>query len=168
MPKQKVEVTDQGKNGSLSTELRIRAMEMSDLDRVCSLEQACFPDPWSRQSFVHELVENTFSYPFVVLSGDRVVGYAVYRHLDKEAEITNFAIAPDFRRRHVGSFLLGYVVSDILRNGIRKVHLELRGANDAARNLYLKHGFKEVGVRKDYYVKERDDAVLMTLSLRES
>lgn len=167
MQNQGIELTEDGSEKTLMTDLRIREMQLSDLDRVCELEKACFSDPWPRQSFARDVAENAISHPFVVLSGNEIVGYAVYRCIDRETEITNFAIAPDFRRRHVGSFLLGCIVSDILRKGIEDVHLELRGANDAARNLYLKHGFKEVGVRKDYYVKQKDDAVLMTLSLRE-
>jgi len=167
MQNQGIELTEDGNEKALMTDLSIREMQLSDLDRVCELEKACFSDPWPRQSFARDVSENAISHPFVVLSGNEIIGYTVYRCIDREAELTNFAIAPGFRRRHVGSFLLGYVVSDILRKGIEDVHLELRGANDAARNLYLKHGFKEVGVRKDYYVKQKDDAVLMTLSLRE-
>lgn len=72
-------MTEDGSEKTLMTGLRIREMQLSDLDRVCELEKACFSDPWPRQSFAQDVAENAISHPFVVLSGNEIIGYAVYR-----------------------------------------------------------------------------------------
>ena len=41
--------------------------------------------------------------------------------------------------------------------------LEVRVSNTAARSLYAKKGFSDVGIRPGYYEKPREDAVIMTL-----
>ncbi len=147
--------------------LEIRKMTPDDLDRVLHLARECFIEPWSRNNFRCEIEENTFSNPHVVLSKNDIIGFSIYWCFDMEAHLANFAIDPRFRRQNVGSYLLGYVISDILRRNIYEIYLEVRASNEAARNLYLKHGFKEVGVRRNYYSREREDAILMSLILKE-
>ena len=41
--------------------------------------------------------------------------------------------------------------------------LEVRPSNDPAIQLYYKHGFAQVGRRKDYYQMPKEDAIIMTL-----
>ncbi len=147
--------------------LEIRRMLLSDLDRVVYLEKESFPDPWSEQNFTYEIVENQFSQPYVVTNNGHVIGYSVHWCFDIEAHLANFAVDESFRRQNVGSYLLGFLISDILRKNIHSIYLEIRASNEAARNLYKKHGFREDGVRKHYYLKEKDDAILMSLSLKE-
>ena len=43
--------------------------------------------------------------------------------------------------------------------------LEVRESNAPARALYAKHGYRDVGRRKNYYEKPREDAILMTKEL---
>ncbi|MCZ2110933.1 MAG: hypothetical protein LC118_15425, partial [Dehalococcoidia bacterium] len=40
--------------------------------------------------------------------------------------------------------------------------LEVRESNEAARALYRRYGFYEVGVRKRYYADNGEDAIIMT------
>ena len=53
--------------------------------------------------------------------------------------------------------------------GSKKVFLEVRVSNVAATNLYLDFGFKQIGIRKDYYglPEGKEDALLMSKSLRK-
>ena len=46
------------------------------------------------------------------------------------------------------------------------VTLEVRAGNEPAKALYSKHGFVPVGLRKNYYDKPTEDAVLMTKYLK--
>lgn len=148
--------------------LDVRRMLLSDLDRIVFLEKESFPDPWSEQNFTYEIVENQFSQPYVVTSDGHVIAYSVHWCFDIEAHLANFAVDQAYRRQNVGSYLLGFLISDILRRDIHSIYLEIRASNDAARNLYKKHGFREDGVRKHYYLKEKDDAILMSLILKEA
>lgn len=163
------EKTTTSKTGvrSVMPNLSIRPMEPKDLEAVVALEQEVFPDPWSKDSFLHELTGNECSSLFVALDGERVIGYSVHWCFDIEAHISNFAVDNNYRRQFIGSFLLGYVISDILRKKIYKIYLELRSASEAAKSLYLKHGFEIDGTCPGYYIKDKDDAILMSLTLKE-
>ena len=48
------------------------------------------------------------------------------------------------------------------RHGAREITLEVRASNFAARALYRKYGFREVGLRKRYYIDNGEDAIIMT------
>ncbi|MFQ5649669.1 MAG: ribosomal protein S18-alanine N-acetyltransferase [bacterium] len=147
--------------------LQIRAMKMTDLDRVLELASDSFADPWSRNNFAHEILRNNYSFSHVVLNNGEIIGYSVCWYFDLEAHLANFAVDRRYRRQNVGSYLLGYIISDILQKNICDIYLEVRAENRAARSLYLKHGFQEDGVRKNYYSHVNDDAILMSLSLQE-
>ncbi len=146
---------------------RIRPMSIEDLERILQLEESSFPDPWTRNNFSHEVVTNEFSNACVIEVDGELAGYAVYWCFDIEAHLANFAIDSRYRRQNVGSILLKHVIEDIRNKNIGNIYLEVRASNVAARKLYAKHGFVEDGVRKNYYLKEKDDAVLMSLSLKE-
>lgn len=145
----------------------IRKMQLQDLDKVHELETKIFNDPWSRESFAYEIRNNPFSFLFVVEKDKEIIGYAVYWYLNHEAHIANLAIDQKFRRKKIGELLLSYLLNEMKSQNVRVVHLEVRRSNIAAQNLYLKKGFKITGVRKNYYVKGREDAVLMNLFLKE-
>lgn len=46
--------------------------------------------------------------------------------------------------------------------------LEVRRSNEAAIEMYLRAGFRKVGVRRSYYQDNGEDAVVMTMTLSES
>lgn len=155
------------KNMFRLADLAIRPLEIHDLRRVCDLEKRCFPAPWSDTSIAYEILENPRSCSFVVLKENVVIGYALYWQIGFEAHLARVAINPGFRRKNVGSYLLNYLIKDIRGKNIAVVYLEVRRSNIAAKNLYLKHGFIIDGVRKNYYLDENEDAILMSLPLKE-
>jgi ribosomal-protein-alanine N-acetyltransferase len=79
-----------------------------------------------------------------------------------EAHVVIIGIRPRDRRKGLGELLLIAAMEAAMRHGSRVVTLEVRSSNDAARTLYRKYGFQEVGVRKRYYADNNEDAVIMT------
>ena len=75
-----------------------------------------------------------------------------------EAEITNIAVAGSHRRRGIGGMLLEAIIG----TGAERVLLDVRASNMAARGLYEKYGFRVDGIRRGFYAKPREDAVLMS------
>lgn len=145
--------------------IMIHKMRLPDLDKVYGLEKKIFKGSWSRNSFAYEVLNNPLSYSYVVKKDNEVIGYAIYWQIDNEAHIANLAIDVKFRRRKLGELLLRYLIRKMQHQNIQVIHLEVRHSNLAAQNLYLKHGFKIVGVRKHYYAKYKEDAFLMSLFL---
>ncbi|MDH7570646.1 MAG: ribosomal protein S18-alanine N-acetyltransferase, partial [Armatimonadota bacterium] len=98
-----------------------------------------------------------------------VVGYAGMWLVADEAHITNIAVHPDYRGRHVGERLLVSLLDTALQRGARHVTLEVRRGNLVAQGLYQKYRFQAVAVRRRYYSDTGEDAIVMWIEdLRDS
>lgn len=129
------------------------------------IEKKCFAHPWSREQLVIAL-NNPVFLGFGLFLQDKLIGYISSFILDKEAEILNLAVLPFFRRQKKGSFLLKTLIDYLRAKSIEKIFLEVRRSNYIAKSLYLKFGFKEISVRKNYYPDNKEDALVMSLVLK--
>lgn len=142
-------------------EVSFTEMTCDHLDEVLAIEQASFPTPWSRYAFTYELQENEFAHYIVALVQGRVVGYAGMWIVLDEAHVTNVAVHPEFRRRRIGRRLMQELMRRAALLGARRMTLEVRTSNRAARRLYAALGFVERGRRRGYYTDTNEDAVVM-------
>ena len=138
----------------------IRPMEERDVAAVAALEKACFSDPWSESSVRSEL-SNPLSLWLVAEKGGAVAGYIGSQSVLDAADMMNVAVAPESRRGGIAEALIGSLIAQLDANGVRSLSLEVRVSNDAARALYEKLGFSEVGRRKNYYTKPKEDALIL-------
>ena len=84
----------------------------------------------------------------VAESGGRIAGFLAYRPTGEgEWEILNLAVAPEARRTGVATAL----AQEMLARSKERFFLEVRLSNTAARQLYEKLGFSQVGLRRGYY-----------------
>jgi ribosomal-protein-alanine acetyltransferase len=97
----------------------------------------------------------------VVEQDASVVGFIVGRQVDDEWEIENIAVTGAARRCGLGSRLVGELLDLVRSRGGKSVFLEVRESNRAARSLYEKWAFLEVGRRKMYYQNPAEDALLL-------
>lgn len=146
---------------------RLRRMTVADIDDVMAIERASFASPWSRQFFLDELRADCANSVLCQVHG-KPVGYVVYWELPDEVDVHNVAVHPQHRRRGVGRAMLGYVMDEGTRKGLRRMTLEVRKSNDAAQALYRSLGFEVCGLRKGYYSDNAEDAWVMERRLRES
>jgi ribosomal-protein-alanine N-acetyltransferase len=143
----------------------IRQMTLDDVAGVHVLETKCFSTPWSKDAFVQELSTNKLArYMLYELSGE-IYAYGGYWVILEEAHITNIAVDPEKRRLGIGRTLVSAMLETMQSNDIKKVTLEVRDGNTAARRLYESFGFKEAGIRPDYYQEPKEDAIIMWLDL---
>ena len=140
----------------------IAPMQYDNLDAVAALEQQCFSTPWSRQAFKDSIDSDNYEYVAALLSDGGLAGYAGMQVVLDEAEITNIAVDGKLRNRGIASKLLEALVTLCIRRGVKYLHLEVRESNEAARRLYEKSGFEIDGIRKNFYSKPTENAVLMT------
>lgn len=137
-------------------------MDKSHLDAVADIEKECFSSPWTAPMLAEEL--DNLCASFIVAEGEdgAVLGYAGLHVAADEGYIDNIAVRPAYHRQGVGEALLGA----FLRFGqahLAFLTLEVRPSNTPAIQFYLKHGFAQVGRRKNYYSAPQEDAILMTL-----
>jgi ribosomal-protein-alanine N-acetyltransferase len=142
-------------------------MRHTDIEQVFALEQIIFPTPWSLKSYEFELGSNPASRQWVIEAEEdgnwRIAAYSVCWALGDELHIANFAVAPGFRRRGLGRKLLSHVLQSAVDEGMHSATLEVRAGNQAAQALYAAYGFEQVGLRKQYYSDNREDALLLQL-----
>jgi [ribosomal protein S18]-alanine N-acetyltransferase len=145
------------------TGLRIEPLSSSaDLDDVLSIEEASFTSPWSREMYLAELQNVGVSFCYLARdAAGRAVGFCSFWRVLEELHINNLAVAPDYRRRGVGTALLTFVLSEGSRLGALRATLEVRRSNDIARQLYERLGFIAAGVRRGYYSNPVEDALIL-------
>lgn len=139
-------------------------MEERHLDTLAEIEKACFHAPWSADMLREELGKGIF---LVAEQDGAVAGYVGCQTVLDEGYITNVAVSPDCRRQGIGRALVGALASHARGQGLSFVTLEVRASNAPAITLYEGAGFRRVGVRKNFYTAPAEDAVLMTLFLKE-
>lgn len=143
----------------------IRNMTRDDLAQVVAIERAATISPWTAMQF-EESLRNHRCLVLCDAESGVVIGYAIASTLLDRAEVLNICISRDHQGNGHGSRLLAEVIGQLPRE-IEVVNLEVRVSNFTAIRLYHKHGFVEVGQRRDYYATEfgREDAILMNLNL---
>lgn len=136
-------------------------MTAEQLEEVAQLEKNCFVHPWSRQSLESEL-SNKNSLFLTAIDDNRVVGYIGMNVVIDEGYIFNVAVDENYRKKGIGSALIGELVTFGKKNNLCFLTLEVRESNEIARSLYTKFGFIKSGERKNYYKEPVENAVLMT------
>ncbi|MBQ7124867.1 MAG: ribosomal protein S18-alanine N-acetyltransferase [Clostridia bacterium] len=138
----------------------------SRISELTLLDSLCFSDPWSAESFASVLENSLYTY-FIAVDSElgNVCGYGGLYSLLDSADIMNIAVLPDYRKRGIGSALLSELISAAKEKGVLSLHLEVRQSNDEAKRLYEKFGFVVDGIRKSYYRRPTEDAILMTKAL---
>ncbi len=140
----------------------LRPMEPSDLPAAMEVDSLCLPRPWSEAVWREEL-ESPLGLYLLLEEGGEIFGQIGVRHVLDELHITTLAIRPERRRQGYARTLMGAALAAFPE--ARRVHLEVRPSNAAARALYEALGFATTGLRRRYYGDE--DALLMTLDLEE-
>lgn len=143
--------------------MKIREAVREDIPALCRLEKECFSEPWSAKGF-EDFFDNDCSRCFAAEIDGAVCGYIGMYLVCGEAEITNVAVAGTHRRMGIGGRL---IEAALTLPGAERVLLDVRESNTAARRLYEKYGFQIDGIRKGFYAKPRENAVLMSRDTNE-
>ena len=143
---------------------------MQAVFQLNNIEKACFDrDAWSIQALIGEF-RNSFSHFFAYEIDDKIVGYSCVRIMFEEAQICNVAVLPEYRRKGIATELMTWMEEFAMEKGCERCELEVNVENLPAVELYRKCGYKEEGIRKNFYRKSRypsRDAYTMLLQLVE-
>jgi len=142
----------------------IRKAQKSDVPGILKIENDLFPDPWDEQLFI-DLLDKENKYFFVKeLNGD-LAGYVVFERIVDEGHITNLGVAKPYQKKGIATQLIGNIIDLAKGMKIGIIFLEVRQGNEAAKRLYSRFGFKEIGKRKAYYPKANEDALILALEI---
>lgn len=141
--------------------ISIRELRYEDVDAVCSLEEEAFSMPWHKQSFI-EMIENKDALYLVAIEDNQVVGCCGLRSIVGEGDISNIVVKKECQGRGIAQLIL----KELMETGnkrfqIESFTLEVRLSNQNAIHIYEKLGFNSEGIRKNFYEKPTEDAMIM-------
>ncbi len=149
----------------MSPNIEIRPFLRRHLNRVLTIERACFAtDAYPRELFL-ELEQEGASLFFVARRSRRIVGYCLSIARGDAAEVISIAVLPGQRETGVGGALLRHTFARLRRRHVRTVALTVRVNNTGAIRLYRRLGFRAVGRIARYY-EDRSDGLLMRKRLK--
>jgi [ribosomal protein S18]-alanine N-acetyltransferase len=143
----------------------IRELAATDVERIRKLLLSA-PEaaPWSGDDFQLAL-QGSVSVRVADHEGI-VCGFVAFRRMSDEAEILNLAVDSSKRRQGIGSQLMESVLAACKAAGVKKIFLEVRDSNEAARKCYLRMGFTESGRRRKYYSQPVEDALVLARTVQ--
>ncbi|MBX9958549.1 MAG: ribosomal protein S18-alanine N-acetyltransferase [Burkholderiaceae bacterium] len=147
-------------------EARLEPLEATRLEQVLQVEQRAYPHPWTRGNFLDALKSGYHAR--VLLAGEELLGYYVAMQGVDEVHLLNITVSPDYQRQGWGRVMLDALALWARSLGAQWLWLEVRVSNTRAIAIYEAHGYRRVGLRKNYYPAgqgQREDAVVMSLRL---
>ncbi|TAK41818.1 MAG: ribosomal-protein-alanine N-acetyltransferase [Betaproteobacteria bacterium] len=149
----------------LKDTLRLARMREADLDEVVALENAVYAHPWTRGNFSDSLRAGYECWTW--RSDGALVAYFVLTVAAGEAHLLNLSVAAARQREGHGGALLQEALGIARLRRARELFLEVRPSNLAAQALYAKFGFRQIGLRRDYYPDHggREDALVYQIVL---
>jgi [ribosomal protein S18]-alanine N-acetyltransferase len=145
--------------------IELRSMAEADLPAVMAIENAIYAFPWTQGNFLDSLAACCSCW--IYARNGEVIGYAVVMLAADEAHLLNLSIAAACQKQGYGSVLLRRLCDVTRAQGARQIFLEVRPSNVAGLRLYERHGFQQVGLRREYYPAPagREDALILSLPI---
>lgn len=142
-------------------------MDVTDIDSVMHVEQKANSHGWRRRTFEDSLQLNHECWVVVdPYTGSYTIAHSVLGCEVDSAELYNISVDPAYQGRGIGRMLLNHMLTRSRTMPVDSVFLEVRVSNQRAIDLYQSVGFRQVGVRKDYYQHDkwgREDAFVFAL-----
>lgn len=142
----------------------VREMTIEDAAAVAEMEHQIFSDAWSEGSIL-ETLQNPQSICLVAEKSGKVIGNLLAYTAADEVEIARISVLKEERKQGSGKLLLDMLKQISKERQIGKVLLDVRRSNAVARAFYEKYGFKEDGIRPDFYEEPSEDAILMSFEI---
>ena len=150
-------------------EARFEAFEAGRADQlnaVLAVELRAYAHPWSRGNFIDAL--NSGHQAQLLMADDVLLGYFIAMKGVDEVHLLNITIAPEHQGHGWAWVCLDALALWARGQTAQWLWLEVRVSNVRAMKVYAAHGYKRVGLRKNYYPAadgEREDAIVMSLKL---
>jgi ribosomal-protein-alanine N-acetyltransferase len=143
----------------------IRPAERRDVAELMGIEETQFPEPWTKRILLDEISNTETRRYTVAVEKKRIVGYLGVMFVLDELHINTIGTLPGEEGRGIASALLDDAWEDARGRRLTRATLEVAVSNERAIALYRRYGFAPVGVRKNYYEKIQEDALILWADL---
>ena len=139
----------------------IKKLTNNDIDyieQIFNLEKKIFKNSAFSIDYLKTLIKNDNSFIYIYLIDNQVCGYLMVLDSIDVYEILALATVEEYRNKGIAQELLAKI-------RIKNIFLEVRESNQTAINFYKKNKFKEISIRKNYYPKPAENAIIMKLEV---
>lgn len=140
--------------------MHLRRMEIEDAKEIEIIEKQSFALPWSKYEIEKTFLAGNNLFCIATIQGE-VVGYIGMLMVLDEGNIINIAVKSDFRRCGIAKGLLVFLIAEAKKEEVKHITLEVRQSNAIAIKMYESLGFEAVGIRKNFYERPTENAVIM-------
>jgi ribosomal-protein-alanine N-acetyltransferase len=129
---------------------QIAAMSRDEIERGLA---------WSwTEARVRRAIESPHINVAVIRDDEAIAAFGIMSYRDDDASLLLFSVRPAHRRQGLGRALLDWLETVAREAGLRRILLECRRDNAAARNFYADSGYHELAIAKGYY-QGMEDAI---------
>ena len=135
----------------MKNEVQITEMSLFDLENIKDILISDFDDFWNYNILKEELESIDSKYIVAKTNDGEIISFAGIKIIVDTADIMNIVVKKSWRNQGVGNLLLNNLISICKDLNLLSLSLEVNEDNLPAIHLYEKVGFKQVGLRKNYY-----------------
>ena len=140
----------------------VKKMTTDDVQGVYEIEELVHPNHhWSKDAFYNELANKLANYYCIKNEDGKIVAYIGFWQIIEESHITTVAVHPDYQGLQLAQILLIKAIEKCYEDMIKYITLEVRESNIPAISLYEKFLFESIGMRKNYYQDNNENAIIM-------
>lgn len=150
------------------TKYNFEKMQKADIKLIMAIEKKCYEIGWSKGVMLDCIQSD---YDCIVLKCDEnIIGYGILMTGFEESHLLNMCIDPTHQGNGLGNKLLKYMESISVYKQSKTFLLEVRLSSLVAQSLYKSFGFKQIGLRKNYYksIDGKEDAIIMSKKFKTS
>ena len=138
--------------------IKLTSNDIDYIEQIFNLEKEIFKSSAFNKSYLDTLIKGDNSFIYVYLIDDKVSGYLMILDSIDVYEILAIATVEEYRNKGIAQKLLDKIKT-------KDIFLEVRESNKIAINFYKKNKFKEISIRKNYYSKPNENAIIMKLEV---
>lgn len=136
------------------SEVAIRPVKRSDIERLVAIEQEAFDPLWQHSVAALNMAYSQALSFDVVLLADEIAGFQLSARSESGAHLVRMTINPAFQGQGIGSALLAHALHGYHQAGLTTVSLNTQIDNISSQALYRKFGFRPTGYRLPIWLKE--------------
>ena len=137
---------------------KLTSDDVDYIEQIFNLEKEIFKNSAFSKSYLNTLIKGDNSFIYIYLIDDKVCGYLIILDSIDVYEILAIATVEEYRNKGIAQELLDKIKT-------KDIFLEVRESNQTAINFYKKNKFKEISIRKNYYSKPTENAIIMKLEV---
>ena len=131
---------------------------VKDLSEINELEKELNLNKTKLNFFNQTLLNKNFK--FIKLASDKqIIGFLQFSWNKTDCDIISIGVIKKFQSKNYGKQLVEYLKYLNFKN----IYVEVSANNKKALMFYQKLKFQKIGLRKNYYKKEKSDGILLKL-----